>query len=223
MYPLDRKIIPESAVAPSLVTQRPLEDMEQIQPQQQIATVMPEPGNSTNKENLPPRDYALDESEDNIPLSTLKKKLVNSIIDDIQNKTPLKGNNTGDLETTSQHTTSDSTSTLDITNEPLNKSFTDLLPTPELFSLKQKTVRKKSLNYKAQIVTKDLFSSCANQKSKYLTSKSNAKAKSTPSTSKGHVKKLSKANLPDGHSWYCYLCQTKHVLDLQRMMSLSSV
>lgn len=63
-------------------------------------------------------------------------------------------------ETTAANNTLTIDTEKDTSDVVLNRSFKELLPTPELFTIKNKrNDRKKSLNYKAQAVTKHPFPS----------------------------------------------------------------
>ncbi|CAH2009668.1 unnamed protein product [Acanthoscelides obtectus] len=89
---------------------------------------------------------------------------------------------------------------IQLERQDLNKSFNELLPTPELFRLKEnKAPKRKSINYKAQLVTKDLFSS----RSSKCELKRKIRKQPTASSSKILVENCSDNNTPKSESWYC--------------------
>lgn len=122
MYPLNPTAIPESAFAPLLTTERP--DAGQIDQNNannvndiQLNNINDQPNNVNNVQYNDPDS---DDSADNIPLSMLKNIIQQKVPDTIKNsfETPVKVNDTTQAEAES---------------ECLDKSFKDLLPTPELF------------------------------------------------------------------------------------------
>lgn len=174
MTPLDPQMIPESAFAPSLVSQRHLENPERPVPDEGIlrdntnSSVIPNILEVDNATNTTDHRSKSDDELDDIPLNKLAKIVKDSAIarsSKYGEKTPVK--NDESRKSLGGTTATDKTLTdnimMDTSNEVLNRSFKELLPTPELSATKNKNNntadRKKSLNYKAQAVTEDLFSS----------------------------------------------------------------
>ncbi|KAG5899035.1 hypothetical protein JTB14_000060 [Gonioctena quinquepunctata] len=81
----------------------------------------------------------------------------------------------------------------------INKSFTQLLPTPTM-KLKPKSNRREALNYKAQAVIKDLFN--PQPSTSWL-------ATTKQTREKGESSKKSE-------SWFCNVCETEVQLDMRQ-------
>ncbi|CAH2005493.1 unnamed protein product, partial [Acanthoscelides obtectus] len=138
------------------------------------------------------------DSEEDIPLSAIKRSIQQKVSDKVKysSETPRKTNDSIQIQTESQD---------------LNKSFNELLPTPELFSLKENKVpKRKSINYKAQLVTKDQFSSTTSK----CEHKRKIRKQPTASSSKILVENCSESNTPKSESWYCCVCQKSEQLDM---------
>ena len=240
MFPLDPQMIPESAFAPSVVSQRPLENPERPNlSNDEIPNILEDEDATILTDHSSESDDELDD----IALNKLAKILKNSAISGCRKygeKTPLKNDDSKHSQeiakdTTAANKTLTVDTQMDTNNVVLNRSFKKLLPTPELFAIKDKknntAGRKKSLNYKAQVVTKDLFSSvstkstlvCATirksaaKESKPLTliRKPAVSKEPKPSTSQCSASVSSKKVL-GGDSWYCFLCNTEDKLDMRQ-------
>lgn len=77
-----------------------------------------------------------------------------------------------------------------------NTSFHDLFETPEKVADRSNVPRKKAINYRAQLVTKDIFN------------KGDPKFKTQASSTKGTVR--------ENPEWFCFLCQTSRLLDMRK-------
>lgn len=198
MFPLDPSAIPETAYAPSLATERPLEPIVRNAADIELPTDRSSEFVIANRdatespterhvepvvENSGDIDSSSSESDD-IPLSAIASKLARSKNEDR------------------------------IINEK-EISFKELLPSPALPSIKEKKCpRRKSINYRAQQVTKDLFakSSCSfskHSKPEETASTSKAIASTSKAVIKHHEEKIAE------ESWYCKLCNTDEKLDMR--------
>lgn len=209
LYPLNPSVIPESAFAPSLTTERPIAT-KTVEDNANIDNMEANETNNNLSEydgNKCSSDSETDDSED-IPLIQLKTKIQQTAADKINKsiRTPEKNSDA-------------------IRSQTINQdfiSFSELLPTPELFKLKERNApKRKSLNYKAQLITKDLFCSTS---SKF---ENNTKLKKQPlaSSSKLPVRKNSKGtkkNVSDENSWYCFVCQKTEQLDMRSCVKCGS-
>lgn len=199
MFPLDPSAIPETAYAPSLATERPLEPIAENAADIDLFTgrplehVIEKPsaavelltGHSVEPvvENSVDMDSSSSES-DYMPLSAIASKLAST-------KNEEK-----------------------ISNEK-EVSFKELIPSPAFPPIKDKRCpRRKSINYRAQQVTKDLFTKPSCSFSNH--SKPEAAvltAKPLASTSKAVIS-YRRENITE-ESWYCKLCNTDEKLDMR--------
>lgn len=112
----------------------------------------------------------------------------------------------------SLHDSSDDDNTVAAAQE-LSVSFNDILETPEIETKKDRGARKKSLNYRAQEVTKALFN-----ENKPITA-ALEKGKKLLRGKKVHkrgLKKIEKEKSSEkSESWYCYLCTEDVVKDMR--------
>ncbi|CAG9765786.1 unnamed protein product [Ceutorhynchus assimilis] len=142
-----------------------------------------------------------DDSTDNIPVGMLR----NIILQEKSRATPVETNKATKIQEKSQD---------------LNKSFKELLPTPELFKLKEnKAPRIKSLNYRAQMVTKDLFSPTSGKSKSTLSKKDKIRNEPIASSSKMLQRKGQKDILAENDSCYCFVCNKSEKLDMRRCVS----
>lgn len=153
IYPFDPSVIPDSAFAPSILSER-------SHPEQ------------LNRKENEGSEYS---SEDEIPLSRLfglsKKSGKTSDLNKKQVEKP-------------------------VTTVDLDESFKELLPTPDANKrVARKANRRKALNYKAQKVTRDLFTGSE--------IKPSSSTEPEPSSSKPI------------ESWYCSICMTERKIDMR--------
>lgn len=135
-------------------------------------------------------------------------------------------------------TTGDSTATSDSEDNlplaSLNKKkvlkspFQQLIPTPNFAVAKGKKPRRKAINYKARIVTKDLFTERENKKkisAKQQHSKQNVEEQQSKMKNKGKcVKKSSPKKRNNGKTskinpadkWYCHACNAESFEDMRQ-------
>ncbi|KAG5891239.1 hypothetical protein JTB14_004354 [Gonioctena quinquepunctata] len=127
LYPINPEIIPEHAFALSIPTERPAP----AEQDQDIAAL----GSTNLNDSLNAIDDGFS-AEDLIPLIQLSSQqhIIENKTVELEELAPEQQSGDGDV----------------------NKSFTQLLPTPTM-KLKPKSNRRKALNYKAQAVTNDLF------------------------------------------------------------------
>ena len=88
--------------------------------------------------------------------------------------------------------------------QQLNKSFSQLLPTPKVKSKSNNTSRRKSFNYKALQVTKDLFANTPSTSGIQKQSK-------TAKMSKKSKRRVSTSNVEE---WYCPASKSDAKLDI---------
>lgn len=177
IYPFNPNVIPEEAFAPSEISRR--EPNEQPIP-------LPPRNNVTEQ----PRELINEAGPSGTSSHQHKRRNRSSSSDDSSSSS----------ENISLHdTSSDDDSTEEDNNREMNQSFKELLPTPEV-ETKKIVPRKKSINYRAQRVTKNLFA----EKEK----KKNGIEKSIKIPKEKNAKKVDE-------KWYCHLCNEDRVLDMR--------
>lgn len=107
----------------------------------------------------------------------------------------------------------------------LNVSFHELLGTPDKVSTNpNKAPRKKSINYKAQVVTRAVFGSTDSipstskappKQTDSSTSKAPSKQTASP-ISKAPVKQITECK---SREWYCFLCDSCRIIDMRMCRS----
>ncbi|KAI4455369.1 zinc finger phd-type [Holotrichia oblita] len=191
IFPFDPSVIPEVAFAPSMLTFRSLDE-----------TIEQKNGN--------------DSSGDELPLSppiSVKKDTLDEKANDT--KTSLSKKETESVarehDTTSK---SPKIKVLDITvikpppdeaNCNTNK-FRQLLPTPDFVIRRQVTPRRKAINYKAQLLKRDLFSERSSPKPTKTKQKLTNSEHASQNCRKGS----------DISDWMCSICAEKRVEDMRR-------
>ena len=103
-----------------------------------------------------------------------------------------------------------------VEDNPMDITFHELMETPDLVRQKQETPRRKSLNYKAQVVKKSLFDDRAFQKSTEKDTQSAAKVKAAAVKVIEDCQKASCSKITASDSWYCLLCQEASQKDMRQ-------
>ncbi|KAF5295261.1 hypothetical protein FQA39_LY13126 [Lamprigera yunnana] len=102
--------------------------------------------------------------------------------------------------------------------------FQKFMPTPEYRVVKNRP-RKKTLNYKGQRVTRDLFNT--DKKSKKNNSNNTKKEKNLikKTTKKTHKQNKKRSIKPkstiDRERWYCLACKEERIADMRQMRGVS--
>lgn len=219
IYPYNPSAIPDIAFAPSEITEQKLPD--------NVPSSRPSTSTSVAEQKLSDKVPSPRPSTSTSAATSLRQNKLNS------NKRKLS-----DIDSTSEssdeelslHDTSSSEEIPD-----LSTSFNEVLVTPELGTRKINVARKKSLNYRAQEVTKALFNEPevtpgisdelkqqneTKERRKVFkeTQRLNQKANKSVPVSSGVQKNQKKCNGEEkkkNESWYCYLCQEDAMKDMR--------
>ncbi|KAI4466405.1 hypothetical protein MML48_3g00013778 [Holotrichia oblita] len=218
IFPFDPSVIPEVAFAPSMLTFRSLDE-----------TIEQKNGNDSSGDELPLSVLAkkikrtssrpgCSHSTENAPLEiqppiSVKKDTLDEKANDT--KTSLSKKETESVarehDTTSK---SPKIKVLDITvikpppdeaNCNTNK-FRQLLPTPDFVIRRQVTPRRKAINYKAQLLKRDLFSERSSPKPTKTKQKLTNSEHASQNCRKGS----------DISDWMCSICAEERVEDMRR-------
>ena len=223
IYPFNPTVIPESAFAPSCLTE------------------LDDPNHELTEENLKTSSFQHKTTEDNKTGNTLPKKITTAPPTRKTRKltakqTSVEDDSTSDSADSSMYSVHDSSEDENLASFlpsvlveeddsalNLNISFTELLSTPNIKS--RRVQRKKSINSRAQKLVVDLFNTDAektnankttskprNKKGHKVTNETN---EPLPSTSAGPQPKKQKVK----ESWYCFVCNKDEVKDM-RMCNL---
>lgn len=190
IFPFNPNMIPETAFAPSELSRREANNDENAHPE------------NMNQASLQPKIVlqrqvteliANKPGTSGLQKNTYKKKRSRS-------SSTEDSSNSEDI---SIHDTSSDDQNIEEENKvvDLEGTFKDLLPTPEI-ELKKITPRKKSLNYRGQQVTKNLFA-----KNK------DPEKESQEEISKNKMKKKSIKKVDE--KWYCHLCNEDRIIDMR--------
>lgn len=176
IFPFDPTVIPETAFAPSELTFR---------------EINPEP------------NHDADSSDDDLPLNLLAKKLKQTSsspkagcshwIEPLEKQSALKNPKIKILDVKIIKPTS---------QEKETKKIAQLLPTPDFIIKRQTTPRRKAMNYKAQVLKRDLFSE-----------------RVSSGLTKNKLKTTAKQeNISDISNWMCTVCNVARVEDMRQCL-----
>ncbi|XP_063633730.1 uncharacterized protein LOC134804559 [Cydia splendana] len=227
LYPLNPQAIPETAFAPSILSEAPAPPVsdaveEEILGCSSPAEVPLTPTRSSPISSSPEMLLALTNNSPTMlnrspsealtpvrPTTSRSRNMSPSGTLSSTNSTPVRP--AGSFYRTVYNS---STSDDDEDNMPLiqlkKTAFQDLMPTPLKALNKTPTIRKKAINYRGTPVTKDLFDKKAKEnKSRNSKVKSSMAKKKNTSKSKGRENKIQEI-------WYCHGCQEDKVADMRK-------
>lgn len=212
IYPFDPTIIPETAFAPSTLSERPLENQNNANSPATTIPSSPNPVQQTMASELTRKQEVDGPSTSTPRVSTnnprQKQKRLRRVSDD----------DSSDDENEWQPSESSTSETSESSDEELeankSRSFTEILKTPEL-PAKSKAPPKKAINYRAVKVVKLLFAE------KKLSQKEPSIAKKRAPQSKQQTANLDRATCsgvatPRKESWYCPLCKEDKQKDMRQ-------
>ncbi|CAB3234408.1 unnamed protein product [Arctia plantaginis] len=107
-------------------------------------------------------------------------------------------------------------------NSATTSSFQQLIPTPNYVVIKNKPRRRKAINYKGRIITKDLFKEKEKKKEMKRSRKTEhesqryEKSRKKPKTDFKKKTKKTKEIDDDNDKWYCHACNAERCEDMRQ-------
>lgn len=227
IYPFDPTIIPECAYLPSLLTNRVMEwsddddiplihfknKLKKVQVVSPIASkpscshwddpVLHQDDSQLGRQISYSKNDGPSEQQTDTQNNCSNDKIKILSVTVIKPKEPIKEKVSNGLSTFSKLTPTpdfEEPAKEKISNDP--STFSKFIPTPDFKSKKQGKPRKKAINYKAQILKRDVFFASSN------TAKSQKSARVKPSTIQNVQKKE--------ENWFCSVCNENYESDMRQ-------